>query len=116
MTEKEHEFKMILNEDEHHFLLRFFCKLMVESGLQTNYYYDTQDEVIRKRNTTVRVRLKNGRLIGVVKRLPDTVDYEFEIEYSKPLRKWAEGILMLIGSIMHLDTMSKTERFFQKVN
>ena len=49
MTEKEHEFKMMLTKDEHHFLLRFFDKLMVESGLQTNYYYDTRDEVMRKR-------------------------------------------------------------------
>lgn len=176
MTEKEHEFKMILTKDEHRFLLRFFDKLMVESGLQTNYYYDTRDEVMRKRNVTVRVRQKNNKLIGTVKRhldtdncsieehfqvdtLPrvimwggmplwlkgslkterkvfkvcdgitmmldlnqylDAVDYELEIEYSEPLRKQAEGILMLIGSMVgksyHFDTMSKSERFFQRVN
>ena len=176
MTEKEHELKMMLTKDEHHFLLRFFDKLMVESGLQTNYYYDTWDEVMRKRNTTVRVRQKNNKLIGTVKShldtdncsmeehfqvdtLPhvimwdgmplwlkgslqterkifkicdgiilmldlnqylDTVDYELEIEYSKALRKQAEGILMLIGSMVgksiHLDTVSKSERFFQRPN
>ena len=176
MTEKEHELKMMLTKDEHHFLLRFFDKLMVESGLQTNYYYDTRDEVMRKRNTTVRVRQKNNTLIGTVKRhletdhcsmeerfqvdtLPrvimwdgmplwlkgslqterkvfevcdgiilmldlnqylGTVDYELEIEYSEALRKQAEGILMLIGSMVgksiHLDTVSKSERFFQRLN
>ena len=42
MTEKEHEFKMMLNKDKHHFLLRFFDKLMVESGLQTNYSPKTE--------------------------------------------------------------------------
>ena len=176
MTEKEHEFKMMLTKDEHHFLLRFFDKLMVESGLQTNYYYDTRDEVMRKRNTTVRVRQKNNKLIGTVKRHLDTdhcsmeehfqvdtlprvimwdgmplwlkgslqterkvfkvcdgiilmldlnqylgtVDYELEIEYSESLRKQAEGILMLIcsmvGKSIHLDTLSKSERFFQRLN
>ena len=176
MTEKEHELKMMLTKDEHHFLLRFFDKLMVESGLQTNYYYDTRDEVMRKRNTTVRVRQKNNKLIGTVKRHLDTdhcsmeehfqvdtlprvimwdgmplwlkgslqterkvfqicdgivlmldlnqylgtVDYELEIEYSESLRKQAEGILMLIGSMVgksiHLDTVSKSERFFQRLN
>ena len=35
-VEKEHELKMMLTKDEHHFLLHFFDKLMVESGLQTN--------------------------------------------------------------------------------
>ena len=176
MTEKEHELKMMLTKDDHHFLLRFFDKLMVESGLQTNYYYDTRDEVMRKRNVTVRVRQKNNKLIGTVKRhletdncsieehfqvdtLPrvimwdgmplwlkgslqterkifqvcdgiilmldlnqylGTVDYELEIEYSESLRKQAEGILMLIGSMIgksiHLDTVSKSERFFQRLN
>ena len=176
MTEKEHELKMMLTKDEHHFLLHFFDKLMVESGLQTNYYYDTRDEVMRKRNVTVRVRQKNNKLIGTIKRHLDTdncsmeehfrvdtlprvivwdgvplwlkgslqterkifqvcdgiilmldlnqylgtVDYELEIEYSESLRKQAEGILMLIGSMvgksLHLDTVSKSERFFQRLN
>ena len=176
MTEKEHELKMMLTKDEHHFLLHFFDKLMVESGLQTNYYYDTRDEVMRKRNVTVRVRQKNNKLIGTVKRHLDTdncsieehfrvdtlprvimwdgmplwlkgslqterkifqvcdgiilmldlnqylgtVDYELEIEYSEAFRKQAEGILMLIGSMVgksiSLDTMSKSERFFQRLN
>jgi uncharacterized protein YjbK len=176
MTEKEHELKMMLTKDEHHFLLRFFDKLMVESGLQTNYYYDTRDEVMRKRNVTVRVRQKNNKLIGTVKRhldtdncsieecfqvdtLPrvimwdgmplwmqgslmterktfkicdritmmldlnqylDVVDYELEIEYSEPFRMQAEGMLMLIGGVVgksiHLDTVSKSERFFQRLN
>ena len=176
MTEKEHELKMMLTKDEHHFLLHFFDKLMVESGLQTNYYYDTRDEVMRKRNVTVRVRQKNNKLIGTVKRHLDTdncsieerfgvdtlprvimwdgmplwlkgslqterkifqvcdgiilmldlnqylgtVDYELEIEYSEALRKQAEGILMLIGSMVgnyvSNEVISKSERFFRGLN
>ena len=176
MTEKEHELKIMLTQDEHHLLLRLLDKLMVESGPQTTYYYDTRDEVMRKRNVTVRVRQKNNKLIGTVKRhldrdncsteehfqvdtLPRVImwdgvplwlkgslqterkvfkvcdgiilmldlnqylgafDYELEIEYSEDLRKQAEGILMLIGSMVgksiSLDTMSKSERFFQRLN
>jgi len=176
MTEKEHELKMMLTKDEHHFLLHFFDKLMVESGLQTNYYYDTRDEVMRKRNVTVRVRQKNNKLIGTVKRHLDTdycsieerfrvdtlprvimldgmplwlkgslqterkifkicdgitlmldlnqylgsVDYELEIEYSESLRKQAEGILMLIESLlekqMKQKSVSKSERLFQRLS
>ena len=176
MTEKEHELKMMLTKDEHHLLLHLLDKLIVESGLQTNYYYDTRDEVMRKRNVTVRVRQKNNKLIGTVKRHLDTdncsieehfqvdtlprvimwdsmplwlkgslqterkifqvcdgiilmldmnqylgtVDYELEIEYSESFRKQAEGILMLIsgmvGKSIHLDTVSKSERFFQRLN
>ena len=176
MTEKEHELKMMLTKNEYQFLLHFFDRLMVESGLQTNFYYDTRDEVMRKGNATVRVRQKNDKLIGTVKRHLDTnncsieehfhvdtlprvimldgmplwlkgslqterktfkvcdgiilmldlnqylgtVDYELEIEYSEPLRNQAEGILMLVGSMVekniHLDTMSKSEHFFQRLN
>ena len=176
MTEKEHELKIMLTKDEHHFLLRFFDKLMVESGLQTNYYYDTWDEVMRKRNVTVRVRQKNNKLIGTIKKHLDTdhcsmeehfqvdtlprvimwddmllwlkgslqterkvfkvcdgiilmldlnqylgtVDYELEIEYSESLRKQAEGILMLISSMVGKyvsnEVISKSERFFRGLN
>jgi uncharacterized protein YjbK len=176
MTEKEHELKIMLTQDEHHFLLRLLDKLMVESGLQTNYYYDTRDEVMRKRNMTVRVRQKNNKLIGTVKRhldrdncsteehfqvdtLPRVImwdgmplwlkgslqterkvfkvcdgiilmldlnqylgafDYELEIEYSESLRKQAEGILMLIGSmvgkLVSNEVISKSERFFIGLN
>lgn len=176
MTEKEHELKMMLTKDEYQFLLHFFDKLMVESGLQTNFYYDTRDEVMRKGNATVRVRQKNDKLIGTVKKHLDTnncsveehfrvdilprvimldgmplwlkgslqterktfkvcdgivlmldlnqylgtVDYELEIEYSAPLRNQAEGILMLVGSMVgkHVPNkvVSKSERFFRKLN
>jgi uncharacterized protein YjbK len=50
----------------------------------------------------------------------DVVDYELEIEYSEPFRMQAEGMLMLIGGVVgksiHLDTVSKSERFFQRLN
>ena len=61
MTEKEYELKMLLTNREYRFLLDMFNLLTVETDLQTNYYYDTRDETMRKKNVTVRVREKNGK-------------------------------------------------------
>lgn len=104
MTEKEHEFKIMLTKDEHYFLLRFFNKLMVESGVQTNYYYDTQDEVMRKRNVTVRVRQKNNKLIGTVKRHLETdncsIEEHFRLDTLPLVIMWDGMPLWLKGSLM----------------
>ena len=103
MIEKEHELKMMLTKDEHHFLLHFFDKLMVESGLQTNYYYDTRDEVMRKRNVTVRVRQKNNKLIGTVKRHLDTdncsMEEHFRVDTLPRVIMWDGMPLWLKGSL-----------------
>ena len=103
MTEKEHELKMMLTKDEHQFLLRFFDKLMVESGLQTNYYYDTRDEGMRKRNVTVRVRQKNDKLIGTVKRHLDTdhcsMEEHFQVDTLPRVILWDGMPLWLKGSL-----------------
>ena len=103
MTEKEHELKMMLTKDEHHFLLHFFDKLMVELGLQTNYYYDTRDEVMRKRNVTVRVRQKNNKLIGTIKRHLDTdncsMEEHFRVDTLPRVIVWDGVPLWLKGSL-----------------
>ena len=103
MMEQEHELKMMLTKDEHHFLLHFFDKLMVESGLQTNYYYDTRDEVMRKRNVTVRVRQKNNKLIGTVKRHLETdncsIEEHFRVDTLPRVIMWDSMPLWLKGSL-----------------
>ncbi len=103
MMEQEHELKMMLTKDEHHFLLHFFDKLMVESGLQTNYYYDTRDEVMRKRNVTVRVRQKNNKLIGTVKRHLETdncsIEEHFRVDTLPRVIMWDGMPLWLKGSL-----------------
>ena len=104
MTEKEHELKMILTKDEYHFLLLFFDKLMVESGLQTNYYYDSRDEAMRKRNVTVRVREKNRKLIGTIKRHLKTdnssIEEHFRVDTIPRVIMWDGMPLWLQGSLM----------------
>ena len=176
MTEKEHEFKMLLTNREYQFLLQLFDHLMTESEAQTNYYYDTRDEAMRKNNVTVRVREKNRRLTGTIKQhletghcslekhfhvdtipqviildsMPvflkgslktdrkvaqvgegitltldqnhnlDTVDYELEHEYTLPFYKQAQGVLMLINSLLQnqekREVVSKSERFFRRLH
>ena len=112
MTEKEHELKIMLTQDEHHLLSRLLDKLMVESGLQTNYYYDTRDEVMRKRNTTVRVRQKNNKLIGMVKRHLDrdncSTEEHFQVDTLPRVIMWDGMPLWLKGSL-------QTERKIFKV-
>ena len=103
MTEKEHELKIMLTQDEHHLLSRLLDKLMVESGLQTNYYYDTRDEVMRKRNMTVRVRQKNNKLIGTVKRHLDrdncSTEEHFQVDTLPRVIMWDGVPLWLKGSL-----------------
>ena len=113
MTKNEHELKMMLTKDEHQFLLRFFDKFTVESGLQTNYYYyDTWGEKIRKRNTTVRVRQKNKKLIGTVKRHLDSdncsIEEHFQVDTIPRVIMWDGRLLCLQGTL-------KTERKVFKI-
>ena len=112
MTEKEHELKIMLTQDEHHLLLRLLDNLMVESGPQTNYYYDTRDEVMRKRNITVRVRQKNNKLIGTVKRHLDrdncSTEEHFQVDTLPRVIMWDGMPLWLKGSL-------QTERKIFKV-
>lgn len=144
MIKKEHEFKMMLTKDEHHFLLRFFDKLIVESGLQINYYYDTSDEVIRKRDGAFRVRQKNNNLIDTIKRHLDTGNCSIEGHVQEDtfmrvimwngLQLWLKGslravrmvfkvcdgtVLMLIEGLlkkMQQRSFSKSERFFWRLS
>ena len=112
MTEKEHEFKMMLTKDEYHFLLRFFNKMMVQSGLQTNYYYDTRNEDMRKKNVTVRVREKNNRLIGTIKRHLDTQGYSIEERFCVDT---IPRVIMLDDTPLWLQGSLRTERKIFKV-
>ena len=75
---------------------------MSGSGLQTNYYYDTSDESMRKRNITVRVREKNRKLIGTVKsHLADncSIEEHFRVDALPRVIMWYDMPLWLKGSL-----------------
>lgn len=112
MSEKEHEFKVLLSKDEYHILLRFLDKLMVEYGWQTNYYYDTRDEVMRKRNVTVRIRQKNNKLIGTVKKHLETDNLSTEEHFCVDT---LPRVLMWEGRPLWMKGTLTTERRVFKV-
>ena len=64
---KEFEKKMLLSEQAYNCLMDMFKDIVSESFEQTNYYYDTRLGMMRKQNTTVRIRKKNGCYFGTVK-------------------------------------------------
>lgn len=68
MIEKEHELKMLISLDDFRRLKSFFGFLPNKTISQTNYYYDTRNGVMRRENTTVRVRKKDNRFKGTIKR------------------------------------------------
>lgn len=174
--EQENEFKLILTEKEYNHLMCIVKSIVVKSGWQTNYYYDTMDGLLRKENATVRVRQTADKLEGTVKRhlsamgdstedhfpvskIPQAimldhflvwlrgslnthrtvlrvsesitmmldmntylgvVDYELEVEFSAEYRSQAEGIVMLVRSLIcrgqTAPSVSKSERFFRRLN
>ena len=63
----ERELKLLLTHYEYRYLLQLFERRCDKRVIQTNYYYDTKTQAVRKANTTVRIREKNGRLKGTVK-------------------------------------------------
>ncbi len=67
LTEIEHEKKMMITEEEYARLTRLLVGGDVKRYEQTNFYYDTADDGLRKRNVTLRIRLKNGKLMGTRK-------------------------------------------------
>ena len=68
MNGKEYEMKIRMQREQYEALLRLLSQLPGKTELQNNYYYDTYDQYYRKQNVTLRVREKNGRLKGTVKR------------------------------------------------
>ena len=79
MIEKEK--KVLLSQKEYSCLLEHFGtgKAIIE---QTNYYFDTDDLSMNKRNITCRIRFKDGRYKATVKKHTIAAEdsYETEIE------------------------------------
>ena len=68
MTELEHELKCILDSDEYDLILKVLDTIPYIEETQINYYYDTLSEKLRYENITLRIRQKNGRFRGTIKK------------------------------------------------
>ena len=82
MTELEK--KLLLTEDEYNYLME---RLGYESSLvqkpitkQINYYFDTDDLVMNRKNTTCRIRLKDGEYKAIMKQHSSNTDQSTETE------------------------------------
>ena len=75
----ELEKKILLTRDQYTYLLNLFGdnKPIVK---QVNYYFDTDDLSMNKQNITCRIRLKDGKYRGTVKRHTSNSDYSTEVE------------------------------------
>ena len=103
MTATEYELKWLLNPEDHEKLMEFLNPLPSLCELQTNYYYDTRTEKLRKQKITMRIREKNGKIQGTVKRhlTQDgcSLEERFQVE-SIPHRMMFEGEpVYLIGKL-----------------
>ena len=106
MVQQEQELKILISAGDFRLLKKFLSFLTVRTALQT-------ERKVFKVCEGIVLMLDLNQYLG-------TVDYELEIEYSETLRKQAEGILMLIGSMVgnyvSNEVISKSERFFRGLN
>ena len=83
----EHEKKLLLTKDEYEYLLVGLGKdkPIVK---QTNYYFDTEDFSMNSQNTTCRIRLKDEKYKGTIKKHTSNANYstETEIEVRNGIR------------------------------
>ncbi len=71
----ENEYKWLLSKEAFYDLLDIISDIMKPDSEQThiNYYYDTDSQLFRKENTTVRIRCCNGELKGTIKKHSKTI-------------------------------------------
>lgn len=110
---KEFEKKMLLSEQEYNCFLEIFKELMSEPFEQTNYYYDTRLGTMRKQNTTVRIRKKNGCHFGTVKRHDPFNDCSTEEHF---LVDNLPRMLMIGGERLFLEGWLTTKRVVVKIS
>lgn len=105
----EHEYKWLLNKNTFEKL----CSLIYDIGFESikhsvhiNYYYDTADMKYVKNGTTVRIRQKEDKLVGTIKRRlsqgEENISFEDSYDLNTlPVRiKIREDLLELKGQLV----------------
>ena len=66
----EFEYKWLVSGEAYNKLLNIFVNIVPHKTISTqiNYYYDTNEYSFKNKNTTVRIRYKNGTLFGTIKK------------------------------------------------
>ncbi len=108
MTTVECEKKILLFENEFQLLYQLFFDGMPPRE-QRNYYYDTDDRAFQKKNTTIRIREKNGQYLGTVKTHSEdesdcSIEESFRIQNVPESLEYEGTLLTMRGDLL-------TERF-----
>ncbi len=67
MIHDEYEIKFMLSKEQYEKLSEIFLDSKRRTFTQTNYYYDTHEQKLRKNNITARIREKSGKFTGEFK-------------------------------------------------
>lgn len=68
MYKCEYELKYLITKKDFEEISRTLSIFPSEKTVQTNYYYDTYDYDLSNQNITMRVREKDGKIYGTIKR------------------------------------------------
>lgn len=77
----EKEFKILVSKEKFNMLCKMYEPLTFIK--QVNQYYDTPDNLIRKKNGAMRIRSKNNKNIFTLKLFQDNKLLEFECEVKE---------------------------------
>lgn len=84
MTELEK--KLLLSKEDYEYLMGHFgyTRQSIRKPIitQINYYFDTDDRFMNRQDITCRVRLKNGKYKGMMKKHSHDSDHSTEIEMA----------------------------------
>lgn len=113
----ELEKKILLTEKEYIALAMNLCK-SVPVLMQTNYYFDTEDYSMNKKEITCRIRAKNGKFKSTVKRhytgdedcsteIDGEVKDYFDLDAFKDMGLILQGSLVTERIVMHKEKFCK---------
>lgn len=106
MLKNEYELKYRLEARDYDCLVESMKNYPSEKVVQKNYYYDTYNQDLRKNNITMRVREKNGKAYGTIKRhLGNHTSTEEYFAVTLPRQ-----ILLYEGQDVYQAGMMQTER------
>ena len=80
----EHEKKLLLSKKQYEYLFNNYCTTCSDITVikQVNYYFDTDDFIMNRRNITCRIRLKNGKYVGTMKQHSSGTDNSTETQVN----------------------------------
>ena len=97
----EYELKLLLNEEEYTQCMSLLSPVSHHTIMQVNHYYDTKDQSFRNRGITVRVREKNNRFYGTIKKHltanSRSEEYDFDLDVLPEKMIVEDSIVSRVG-------------------